>query len=152
MTANLTLRNSGIKNPVLIDVVSGEITPLHWAEGRAETLDALPVRDSILAIADAGYFDWPILPETPSGLTAQTSGSNIILAWQIHGGTSSTTGVERRVGDSGPWERITTQPSRTEFTDAAVPLGGTVCYRVRAINSSGESAYSNIVRVKIGPP
>ncbi len=152
ITANLTLRNSGIKNPVLIDVVSGEITPLHWAEGRSEALDALPVRDSILAIADAGYFNWPILPEVPSGLTAQTSGTNITLAWQVHGGTSSKIAVERRLGNSGAWKRIVTQPSRTEFTDAAVPPGDTVCYRVRAINSSGESAYSNIVRIKIPLP
>jgi hypothetical protein len=32
------------------------------------------------------------------------------------------------------------------FNDSTAPLG-LVCYRVRAINDAGESAFSNIVRV-----
>jgi hypothetical protein len=149
ITVNLTLKNSGIKSPVLIDVVSGEISALRWAEGSVDTLDALPVRDSILAIADANYFDWPVLPEAPSGLSAQASGANVTLRWQLHEGNPSKVAVERRMGNTGSreWERIATQPPRTEFTDTGVPRGSVVCYRVRAINNAGESAYSNIARV-----
>src|SRR3984885_14754561 len=149
ITVNLTLKNSGIKSPVLIDVVSGEISALRWAEGSVDTLDALPVRDSILAIADANYFDWPVLPEAPRGLSAQASGANVTLRWQLHEGNPSKVAVERRMGNTGSreWERIATQPPRTEFTDTGVPRGSVVCYRVRAINNAGESAYSNIARV-----
>src|SRR3984885_9525365 len=125
ITVNLTLKNSGIKSPVLIDVVAGEISALRWAEGSVDTLDALPVRDSILAIADANYFDWPVLPEGPSGLSAQASGANVNLRWQLHEGNPSKVAVERRMGNTGSreWESIATQPPRTEFTDTGVPRG-----------------------------
>jgi hypothetical protein len=53
----LTIKNSGIKNPVLLDVVSGEIRPLQWKKDTTETLESLPIRDSIMAITDATYFD-----------------------------------------------------------------------------------------------
>src|SRR5712675_1285741 len=74
LAVTLKLRIAGIREPVLIDVVSGEITPLEWKRGTTDTLEALPLRDSILAISDANYFDWPILPEAPSGLVASASG------------------------------------------------------------------------------
>ena len=45
------------------------------------------------------------------------------------------------------WERIASEASGTQFKDATVPGGSVVCYRVRAINAAGESAYSNIARV-----
>jgi len=148
ITIKARLRNSGIKSPVLIDVVSGEIKPLPWKQDTDDTFAALPVRDSILAIADASYFDWPVLPEAPSGLSAQASGVKVTLHWQIHDGDASKIAVERRKGNAGAWERIATQTAGTEFADKSAAAGAVVCYRVRAINRSGESAYSNIVRVK----
>ena len=147
LTVNLTLKNAGITSPVLIDVVSGEISGLRWKQGSADTLEALPVRDSILAIADANYFDWPVLPEAPSGLSARASGGGVTLGWQLHDGNPAKISVERRTGNSSSWERIATQSARVEFTDTGAPRGSIVSYRVRAINNAGESAYSNIVRV-----
>ncbi|MGA3185584.1 MAG: hypothetical protein ABSF22_00610 [Bryobacteraceae bacterium] len=147
LTVTLKLRNSGIRNPVLIDVVSGEISPLHWKSGTTDTLEVLPVKDSILAIADAGYFDWPILPEAPSGLHAEPSGSAVRLRWELHGTDISKVAVERRAG-TGAWQRIATPASASEFSDDAAPRGSVVSYRVRALNNAGESAYSNVVRVR----
>jgi hypothetical protein len=106
----------------------------------------LPVRDSILAIADANYFDWKVLPEAPSGLTAQVAGGTVTLQWQMHNGNPSGVAIERRIGNSSAWQRISTQPARYEFTDTAAPRGSVLCYRVRAIDKDGESAYSNVVR------
>src|SRR5437899_3382203 len=60
LQANLTVRNTGIRHPVLIDVVSGEISALEWKKGAEDVLESLPVKDSILAIADESYFDWPV--------------------------------------------------------------------------------------------
>jgi hypothetical protein len=117
---------------VLIDVVSGKITPL-------DSLKALPLRDSVMAIADASYFDWPVLPEAPSGLVAQGTS----LKWELHGARKSA--VERRVGNAGRWERIATLEG-SSFNDTKAS-GGVVCYRVRAVNDAGESAFSNIVRI-----
>ncbi len=131
LTVDLTLPNSGINNPVLIDVVSGKVAAL-------DSLKALPLRDSVMALADASYFDWPVLPEAPSGLVAD----GVSLKWELHGATKSA--VERRIGNTGRWERIATIAG-TSFSDAPAPRG-LICYRVRAINDKGESAFSNIVR------
>jgi hypothetical protein len=143
LTVNFTLKNSGIRNPVLIDVVSGEITPLTWKSGTTDTVQAVPVRDTVLAITDASYFDWPILPQAPSGLKSKRSGTSVTLTWELH--DAGKTAVERRIGNTGPWQRITIEPASTQFTDPNP--GPLVCYRVRAVNDQGESAFSNIVRV-----
>jgi len=42
--ADLSLKNTRIIHPVLIDVVSGEIKPLVWKQGTSDTLEALPIR------------------------------------------------------------------------------------------------------------
>ena len=133
LTVDLALPNAGFSKPVLIDVVSGKITAL-------DSLKALPLRDSVLAVADGSYFDWPVLPEAPSGLVAQGTS----LKWELHGARRSA--VERRIGNSGRWERIATLEGES-FNDTKAP-GGLVCYRVRAINDAGESAFSNIARIR----
>ncbi len=148
LTVNLKLKNSGIREPVLVDVVSGEISALDWKRGTTDTLEAVPVRDSILAIADASYFDWPILPEAPSGLSAQAASTGVELRWSMHDGRPSKIAIERRAGNTGPWDRIATPPAGTQFTDTGAPRGSVVCYRVRAMNDAGESAFSNIARVR----
>jgi len=148
LTVNLKLENTGIKNPVLVDVVSGAISALSWKHGTTDTLEAAPIRDSVLAIADASYFDWPVLPEAPSGLTARVAGTNVELKWELHGGSPAKLAIERRVGNSGArWERIATESVGVRFSDRNPPRDGVVCYRVRAINGAGESAYSNVARV-----
>jgi hypothetical protein len=148
--ATLSLNNSGIQRPVLIDVVSGDIRPLNWKKGTTDTLEMLPVTDSILAIADADYFDWPVLPEAPSSLTAASTDSGVKLGWEIHGGNPEEIVVERRQESAarGLWQRIAELPaSATQYSDAQVKPGQKVSYRVRATNASGDSASSNIVRV-----
>src|ERR1035438_6491895 len=147
LVVDLKLENSGIRDPVLIDVLSGEITALAWKQGTTDTLSAVPVRDSILAIADASYFDWPVLPEAPSDLAARSASGAVELHWALHGGSPSKVTIERRVGNTGAhWERIATE-SGTQFNDTSAPRSAVVvCYRVRAINAAGESAYCNIAR------
>ena len=148
----LSLKNAGIEHPVLIDVVSGEIKPLAWKKGTADTLEALPLRDSILAVADDSYFDWPVLPETPSSLNILPTDSSLRLTWAVHEGNPTGIIVEREIvehlGNRGNWERIAKLPAAaTEYTDSSAPRGKHVGYRVRAFNDAGESGSSNIVRI-----
>lgn len=146
---SLTLKNTGIHHPVLIDVVSGKITRLEWKKGTADTLDSVPVRDSVLAIADADYFDWPVLPEAPSSLDAAIEGRSIALIWAVHGGSPAEIRIERRSGNSGAWEAVATLSASTrEYADSHAPVTGIVCYRASALNHAGKSAYSNIARVE----
>ncbi len=147
MHADLTVANHGMRRPVLIDVVSGTMAPIRQA-APGDVFANLPVRDSVMAIADESYFDWPVLPEAPSSLTAAAEGGAVRLRWQGHGGDAVSAIVERRGGDAGPWTRVATQAAaRTEYADTDAPAG-VVCYRVRAANAHGESAYSNVARAR----
>lgn len=147
--ASLTLQNTGIRHPVLINVDTGKITPLKWKKGTTDTLESVPVKDSVMAIADAGYFDWPVLPEAPNSLDALLSGKSVDLTWAVHGGGPTKVRVERRNGNHGaPWTPVVTLPATAHsYTDSHAPHG-IVCYRVRALNHAGSSAYSNIARVE----
>ena len=147
--STLTLKNSGIRNPVLIDVVSGEIRPVAWKKGTSDTIENLPIADSILAIADADYFDWPILPEAPSSLTASAAASGVRLTWEAHGGNPEHIVVERRNDSNGrgSWQRIAELPASTAQYLDSQSKSQAAAYRVRATNANGESATSNIVRL-----
>lgn len=144
--ADLKIANSGIQRPVLIDVVAGSYQPIEKPDSSG-VFRNLPVRDSVLAIADEDYFDWPVLPEAPSSLAATAGGNSVSLRWEGPGGEAANVIIERRGAGCG-WSRLATQPvSSRMYEDRSAP-SGTVSYRVRASNSAGESAYSNIVRVK----
>ena len=154
MYATISLKNTGIIHPVLVDVISGEIKPLAWKRGTTDTLEMLPVKDSVMAITDESYFDWPILPETPSSLKVSLTGNGAKLSWQLHGDDPTGISVERQIGDGIQgrvrWDRLTNLPaSASTYVDADLTKGKAFGYRVRAINGNGESAYSNIVRIKL---
>lgn len=143
---SLTLSHTGITHPVLIDVVSGEISPLQWKEGTTDVLESVPIRDSVMAIADESYFDWAVLPEAPSSLRTEAMSDAINLRWENHGEGRNGVIVERRTGAGSRWERIAKLPaSATEYSDAHADQHQRLSYRVRAANDAGESAYSNIV-------
>jgi len=155
---NMKIKNSGIKKPVLIDVVSGDITAVEWKKGTTDTLESLPLRDSVMVIADADYFDWPVLPEAPSGLSISNQPNNMLgITWTAHAEGKDFV-IERRAGHGGPWTRFkapTTETSGLFDGPAVTPTGvlqakmpGEVCYRVRQVTAAGESAYSNIACVK----
>jgi hypothetical protein len=145
----LIVKNTGIEHPVLIDITTGGITPLRWRSRTKDTLDSVPFRDSVMAVADESYFDWPLLPETPSSLKVVMNANSAKLTWEVHGGDPTGIVVERRVGDRGSWERISKLPaSATEYSDSGIDPAQGLSYRVRAVNDAGESAYSNIARIK----
>jgi len=150
--ASMSLKNTGITHPVLVDVVSGEIRQIEWKAGTTDTVESLPVRDSVMAITDESYFDWPVLPEAPSGLQASQAGRAVMLSWEVHGGDAAGMVVERTLGaesdTSSAWEKIASLGAKaSEYRDNTLSKGQKAAYRVRALNSAGESAYSNVVRV-----
>src|SRR5438874_1354582 len=152
--ADLSLKNTGITHPVLVDVTSGEIKPIEWKKGTTDTLESLPLKDGVMAITDERYFDWAVLPEAPSSLMVTLSGNSPRLKWALHGGDPKGAVVERRIerlpGSRSPWKQIAkVENGATEYTDTGVAKGEGAAYRVRAYNDEGESAYSNIVHVTV---
>jgi len=148
----VTFKNTGIAHPVLVDIVSGTINPLQWKPGTTDTLEDLPIKNSVMAITDESYFDWPVLPEAPSSLHVTAVDGGIRLTWEVHGGNPTGIVVERRSQERRTdgantgrttWECVATlSPAANEYTDSRAPKHA--AYRVRAINHDGESAYSNV--------
>ena len=133
---------------MLVDVTTGEMNSLSWKSGTTDTLEQLPLSDSVRAIADEEYFDWMELPEAPSELDLTREWGDARLTWRVHGGNPEFVYVERRVVDGGPWQSVAKLPaSQTSFVDTHSPNEhAAASYRVVAENSAGRSAYSNIAR------
>jgi polysaccharide biosynthesis protein PslG len=143
--AALKISNSGIRNPVLVDITSGKLTRLSWQNGSNDTLQQLPLRDSAMAIADESYFDWPELPEAPSELNASSGGTGVQLTWKMHGGHPEFISIERRADRQTQWQAVSKLPADTSsFSDSQDFKNQSVSYRVRAGNAAGPSAYSNV--------
>lgn len=153
--ASLTLKNTGITHPVLIDVVSGAVKPVSWKAGTSDTVEMVPIADSVMAIADENYFDWPMLPEAPSSLMISLTPNGANLTWTVHGGDPTGIEIERRIDGKdgrGAWVNITQLPAAaSQYTDSSSDRGMASSYRVRAVNTEGSSAYSNVVRVFMRP-
>ena len=80
----LQILNTGIQSPVLVDVSSGEMTSLSWKPGTTDTLEQVPVGDSVMAIADEGYFEWTELPEAAGELLLARQQAGVRLTWKVH--------------------------------------------------------------------
>jgi polysaccharide biosynthesis protein PslG len=144
-TLALKVNNSGIRNPVLVDITSGKLARLSWRSGSNDTLEQLPLRDSVMVIADESYFEWPELPEAPSDLNANNSGTGVQLTWKMHDGRPEFVSVERRAGPQAQWQAVSKLPANnTSFSDRQNLKNEPVSYRVRAGNAAGPSAYSNV--------
>jgi hypothetical protein len=141
---DVSLPGAGIDHPVLIDLDADGITELHWQSSGGGPWLRVPVGDSVMAIADASYFDWPILPAAPSGLRVALTGASAVLTWRP--GDEYTTGViiEKRLDQSGKWAQIAQLPGgATTYKDSKASKD--TYYRVRSLGASGKSGYSNVV-------
>ncbi|MCG8454649.1 MAG: hypothetical protein MI919_00100 [Holophagales bacterium] len=86
-------------------------------------------------------------PNAPSNLSAVPDGIGVVnLSWNDNSNNESTFRIERVA--TGSFQEIgSVGANTTSFRDSDAPSGTVVSYRVRARNSSGDSAYSNEVAV-----
>ncbi|MGQ9589532.1 MAG: fibronectin type III domain-containing protein [Planctomycetota bacterium] len=93
------------------------------------------------------------LPMAPTGLAVvDFSASSIALTWNDNAANEDSYEIERAVG-GGEFELLASLPADSfSYLDAAVNPGSTYSYRVRAVNSYGPSAYSNVVTQTAGRP
>lgn len=141
---DLKVPDPGLRKPVLIDVRTGAMTPVHW-QARGEL--RVPLKDSVMAITDASYINWLHVPETPGQLQVRLTKKGVALQWETYSEAirleierSVNYGLWRVVGEIGG--------DRTSFQDARV-LKGHLTYRLRAYNRQGPSAWSNPAWVDI---
>lgn len=89
-------------------------------------------------------FPTPVPPTAPTKLVATAVAvDEIDVTWTDNATTETGFELERKV-DGGNFSRISTPSvNASAFTDRNVTSGSTYTYRVRAVNSGGNSEYSN---------
>jgi hypothetical protein len=107
----------------------------------AMTIDELRVGTSLAAVTPLA-----VTPTAPSALNANAvSSSQINLTWTDNSSGESGFKLERSTDDSTGWEEVATPAANVVTTsDTGLATGTTYYYRLRATNSGGDSAYSNI--------
>ena len=79
-------------------------------------------------------------------LPASARAAQLVLTWTDNANDEDGFLVERRETATPMFGQIAlVGPNATGYLDASVPAGGTYCYRVRALNVAGTSAYSSEV-------
>ncbi len=88
----------------------------------------------------------PSPPSVPSSLTATAvSALRIDLSWTDNATNESGFGIERSTNGGSPWSILATVgPNATTWSSTGLSPNTPYWYRVRAFNSGGNSAYSNI--------
>jgi len=92
----------------------------------------------------------PPPPAAPTGLTATTNSSGVLLTWSASVNATNYN-VERAMSSGGPYTIIGTTAT-TSFTDTNVLAGTTYYYVVTASNSGGVSGISTEVSITIPIP
>lgn len=92
-----------------------------------------------------------ILPiPDPTTLSLSSAGSNNASVAFTHALNAVSYKFERKQGSSGSYSEIATGVTVSPFTDIVPIPDLTYFYRARASNSSGDSVYSNELRVDLG--
>jgi len=129
-----------------ISYVSGGSLRFVSREGAASTRPALAVNytptDQI-----------PTSPSAPTGLSATVSSNQINLAWTDNSNNETLFKIERKTGAGGTYSQIATVAANVaSYGDASVTGGNIYYYRVRAMNISVDSGYSNEASAIVAPP
>lgn len=106
----------------------------------------LPVAPASPVVPDAAppvSPDTPRPPATPSSLVVTpVSATEVAIAWADNAANEDGFTVQRCVWGQ-KWQDYATLPANTTtFVDTAAPSGAYVCFRVRADNAVGSSAYA----------
>ncbi len=82
--------------------------------------------------------------QASASFTITPSTSQLTLTWQDNSNDEDNFAIERKTGTSGTYTQIAlVGANSTSYVDTTVTKGINYCYRVRAVNSAGASAYTN---------
>jgi hypothetical protein len=140
VTTEMTVADRSIVRPILMDIRNGGIKQLDWKDAAKRTLE-VPVKDSVMAVADAAFIDWRETPPTPGALVAERSGRQMKLRWKTSLGALKY--EVQRSDDFGPWRRMGTVAAPATVFSEKAPGARQSTYRVRATSANGASPWSN---------
>ena len=83
----------------------------------------------------------PGAPDAPHSLSATAGNRQVMLSWAQHSGGAAVTRYEYEQDNSGSW--ISTGGTATSYTVRNLTNGQSYSFRVRAVNSAGQSGASN---------
>jgi Sec-independent protein translocase protein TatA len=81
-------------------------------------------------------------PQTPYGLAASPSATNVLLTWNSSSGSTSYT-IRRSTSSQDPWLIVAMNINELAWTDTDVQPGKTYHYVVTGVNETGESGNSD---------
>jgi len=94
----------------------------------------------------------PAAPAAPSGLSIRSQSlSAVQLGWTDNAGNETGFAVERST-NGGAWTQLSTAGANATAWADTVIQGNTYGYRVRALNGTTASAYSNVASTAASPP
>jgi len=104
-------------------------------------------------VATATTLSTTTLPEAPSSLVAtSTSSTSISLSWVDNSNNETGFRIERGTTSTGPFtELAATSEGVTAYSNKDLTASTTYYYRVRANNSAGDSAVSNVANATTLP-
>jgi hypothetical protein len=123
--------------------------------GLAASSDNMPIRNSGVAAFDNVNLGVtaPSPPAAPTALAASApSGSEIRLTWQNNSTTQTGFRIEESVGNALFYEIADLTGSATSFINTGLSNPAIHQYRVRAYNTGGYSAYSNVAGLPVAKP
>ena len=120
------------------------ITGGDWSiTGKYALLFNLDASDA--SIGESPITDPPVAPSYLS-YTRVSNGGSVTLSWNDNSDTETGFEIERRLYENGDYTKIaTTAADKETYIDNSVEADEVYQYRVRAVNSVGNSTYSNVV-------
>jgi hypothetical protein len=84
--------------------------------------------------------------QASANFTVALQPTNLTLRWNDNSNNEANFAIERKTGLNGTYSQISlTAANSTSYVDTALTRGVTYCYRVRALNGTVVSAYTNEV-------
>ena len=133
----LLANNPSLTNLQLKDIILNSVDEVPALADMVLTGGRLNARKALLSATP---------PAAPSALSAAAlSGSRINLSWRDNSLNETGFLIERRTGADGTYTpAASVGQDVTSYADTGLAISTTYYYRVRAVNPTGNSAYSNV--------
>tara|TARA_B100000965_G_scaffold90022_1_gene73236 strand:- start:259 stop:1497 length:1239 start_codon:yes stop_codon:yes gene_type:complete len=139
----LFLKQSGDNNARIyaVDVVSNSRIELTFLETSATSF---PANYSSFVVCDSAAN----LSNPPSDMTISQNGTSITIGWTDNSSDETGFKINKRTSSDTSYTLLTTTDANvTSYTDSNVTEGTTYIYKVSAVNSNGDSNFSNPVSI-----